>query len=140
MTSISKLTSAFRGGLHGEKTASHDGEKKVQQEGRERSQPQGWDSPTEVNEGPPWASEGEAQGEGRQSQHGTQDAHESVAKSDGGSRMTDGTSNLPKTGSQVARVLGQLTNDTRVTNLLMLVLVLIGMGGAEAVQSQLCSL
>lgn len=54
--------------------------------------------------------------------------------------MTDGTSNLPKTGGQVARVAGQLFNDTRITNVLMLVLVLIGMGGAEAVQSQMCSL
>ena len=48
--------------------------------------------------------------------------------------------NLPKTGGHVARVLGNLTNDTRVTNVLMLVLVLIGMGGAEAGQQALCSL
>ena len=54
--------------------------------------------------------------------------------------MTDGTSNLPKTGGQVVRVLGNLTNDPRVTNLLMLVLVFIGMGGAEAAQTQLCTL
>lgn len=54
--------------------------------------------------------------------------------------MTDGTSNLPKTGGQAAQVLGKLFNDTRITNVLMLVLVLIGMGGAEAVQSQLCTL
>lgn len=54
--------------------------------------------------------------------------------------MTDGTSNLPKTGGQVARVAGQLFNDTRITNVLMLCLVLIGMGGAETAQSALCSL
>jgi hypothetical protein len=54
--------------------------------------------------------------------------------------MTADTSNLPKTGGQVARVAGQIFNDTRITNVLMLVLVLIGMGGAEAGQQALCSL
>ena len=42
--------------------------------------------------------------------------------------------------AKVASALGSMFNDPRITNVLMLVLVLIGMGGAEAVQSQVCSL
>jgi hypothetical protein len=143
MISISKLTSAFRGGHHGEKTTSHDGEKKRQEAGRKigRSEAEHDTSTGEDNEGRSWAQfvEDETASSDRQSQPSTQNADESV-ETDGGHGMTDGTSNLPKTGGQVARVVGQLTNDTRVTNLLMLVLVLIGMGGAEALQSQVCSL
>jgi hypothetical protein len=134
--------SGFRGGLHGEKTTSHDGEKKQQEASTDR-----WleaEPPTErseVSQGGSWAQfvEDETASSCRQSQPSTQDADESV-ETDGGQGMTDGTSNLPKTGGNVARILGQLTNDTRVTNLLMLVLVFIGMGGAEAAQTQMCSL
>ena len=42
--------------------------------------------------------------------------------------------------AKAAKALGAMFNDPRITNVLMLVLVLIGMGGAEAVQSQVCSL
>lgn len=54
--------------------------------------------------------------------------------------MNDGTSNLPDSGGKVARVIGMLTNDTRITNLLMIVIILIGMGAHEAAQAQVCAL
>jgi hypothetical protein len=141
--STSRLTSAFRGGLHGEESTSHDGEKKHQEASTDR-----WleaEPPTErseVSKGRSWAQfdEVETASSDRQSQPSDENAAQGVAETDGGMTMTDGTSNLPKTGGQVARVAGQLFNDTRITNVLMLVLVLIGMGGAEAVQSQMCSL
>lgn len=129
---IFRLMSAYRGGLHGEKTASHDGEKKQQQEGGTEGEA-GTTKPEIGRE------EAFTVDRRRQSLPSTEDAYQSDSK-DGGEGMTDSTSNLPKTGGHVARVLGQLTNDTRVTNLLMLVLVFIGMGGAEAAQTQLCSL
>lgn len=134
--SIFILMSGYRGGHHGEKTASHDGEKKDIHEAGENQL-----SPGEVCEGQGSSCSQRLQVElaDRQGLPSTEDAYQSDSK-DGGEEMTDSTSNLPKTGGHVARVLGQLTNDTRVTNLLMLVLVFIGMGGAEAAQTQLCSL
>lgn len=143
MILISKLTSEYRGGHHGEKTASYDGEKKQQEVGRKGPTCEGtWEEPGEDNEGQDSSCSQRLQGEvaDRQSQHGVQGIDEGNAKPVGGSRMTADTSNLPKTGGQVARVAGQIFNDTRITNVLMLVLVLIGMGGAEAGQQALCSL
>lgn len=138
--SIFKLTLEFRGGLHGEESASHDDEKKQQEVNGTRKAKRSR-AGDEVNEGQEdIGSEADDVGEDRQSQPSDEDASQSVEKSDGGMRMNDGTSNLPKTGGQLVQVLGKLFNDTRITNVLMLVLVLIGMGGAEAVQSQMCSL
>lgn len=42
--------------------------------------------------------------------------------------------------AKAATAIGNAFNDPRITNVLMLVLVLIGMGGAEAIQTQMCSL
>lgn len=47
---------------------------------------------------------------------------------------------VPTPKARAAVALGNLFNDTRITNVMMLVLVLIGMGGAEHAQSALCSL
>lgn len=135
---ISKLTSEYRGGPHGEKTTSHDGEKKQQQEASTDRRPE-VGTTTERSEVPAGVKDETAIWH-RQSQSSNEDIAQCNAKSDGGHGMTDGTSNLPKTGGQVARVAGQLFNDTRITNVLMLCLVLIGMGGAESAQSALCSL
>lgn len=52
--------------------------------------------------------------------------------------MIDETGTTPK--AKAAQAVGAMFNDARVTNVLMLILVLIGMGGAEAVQTQMCSL
>lgn len=131
MTSKLSLTSAYRGGRHGEAPASHDGEKK-QREG-EACTNEGQE------DGPQFVADETASFEDRPSQLGDEDACK-AAPTDGGQGMTDSTSNLPKTGGQAAQVIGKLFNDTRITNVLMLVLVLIGMGGAEAVQTQMCSL
>lgn len=47
---------------------------------------------------------------------------------------------IPSPKARAAVALGNIFNDTRITNVMMLVLVLIGMGGAEHAQSALCSL
>lgn len=130
MISISKLTLASRGGHHGE--ASHD-EKKVQR----RKEAEG---DQEANEGQEVeVAAATSQFEGRQSQPSGQSADESTQEK-GGFGMTAEPTNLPKTSGQVAKVLGSLTNDPRITNLLMLVIIAVGMGAHEALQSQVCSL
>lgn len=139
MTLVLKSTSESRGGQHGEASASHDNPKK---NGSEEISP-------EAKEAPAGEAEGAAKEEiifedafeedrFRQGLPSNESAPEGTQQR--GIRMTSTDSNLPKTGAQAAKVLGNFFNDARVTNVLMLVLVLIGMGGAEAVQSQVCSL
>jgi len=133
MISICTSTLESRGGRHGEThSASHD-EKKDQQKGDPKAV-------AEINEvQDAWCPQGVQAVEERQIQQSIQDIAEKHEK-EGGFGMTSEPSNLPKTGGQVARVLGNLTNDPRVTNVLLVLIALIGMGGAEAVQSQICSL
>lgn len=146
MISTFKLTSASVGGHNGEQAqyrASHDDQKKHQEGGHKigRSEAEHDPSTAEYNEGRSWAQfvEDETASSDRQSRPSIEDAHQEHEK-EGGPSMTDSTSPLPKTGGHVARVAGQLFNDTRITNVLMLVLVLIGMGGLEQGQAALCSL
>ncbi len=127
------------GGHHGEAT-SHDGaEKKIER----RQEAEGYED--EANEGQEECErtihipEGEVFA-GRQSQRSNQSADESTQETDGGSGMTETPANLPKTSGQVAKVLGNLTNDPRITNLLMLVIIAVGMGVHESIQTQVCSL
>ena len=42
--------------------------------------------------------------------------------------------------SSVAKIIGAYFNDARVTNVLMVILVLVGLGGAEFAQTQVCNL
>lgn len=139
MTSMSRWTSEFQGGLRFEhKTGpltSHD-EKKASKEGDRCEAPI-----TGTNKGEEAGCE-TASFEIRQGRQSVQSTSASKAeeKSGGSVVNTDAAPNLPKTGGQIARVLGNLTNDPRVTNVLLVLIALIGMGGAEAVQSQICSL
>jgi len=75
--------------------------------------------------------------EDRQSHQSNKQVAESNPKEEVES-MIDEASTTPK--AKAAQAVGAMFNDARVTNVLMLILVLIGMGGAEAVQSQMCSL
>ena len=130
-----KLTSEFRGGLHGEAPASHD-EKKTN----------GEEDDEEICETKEVEARREERTEGsthieqdEQSQHSNENADESV-ETDGGFGMTETPANLPKTSGQVAKVLGNLTNDPRITNLLMLVIIAVGFGVHESIQTHVCSL
>lgn len=139
MISSLKSTSEYRGGQHGEASASHDNPKK---NGSEEIGPE--EENSEANEGQeelerPIQSRRAQVCEDRQSQSSNESSPERT-EPNGGDGMTSPDSNLPKTGAQAAKVLGNLFNDARVTNVLMLGLLLIGMGGAEMVQSQMCSL
>lgn len=134
MTSMFSSTLEFRGGHRGKETASYDGEKK-QQQGFEQIEAE----INKVQAGTRKAKRSRV-GEGRQSLQSIESAQESTSKSDGGNGMTETPSNLPKTGGQVAKVLGSLTNDPRITNLLMLVIIAVGMGVHESLQTQVCSL
>lgn len=126
-----KLTSESRGGRHGEAPASHDEKKTSGEEDAKEI--------CETNNGQE-ESEDEVVTtfEGRQSQQSNESVDESTQRGEFG--MTETTPNLPKTGGQVAKVLGNLTNDPRITNLLMLVIIAVGMGVHESIQTQLCSL
>lgn len=131
---MSSLISASVGGHHGEAVTSYDGrQKKVR-----RKEDEVFD---EANEGQEETDDTicsrRAQVfEARQSQLCNQSAAESTQEK-GGVNMDE--TPVP-TKAKAAQVLGNMFNDPRITNVLMLVLVLIGMGGAEAVQSQVCSL
>lgn len=140
------MTSVFRGGLHGEvnprKAASHDGEKK-------HPWRQDFDSSieerkievAETNEAQKQdPAQGAVQLEGRPSQPSHQEVAEQTATKQEVSTMSADTSNLPKTSGQLAKVFGNLTNDPRITNLLMLVIIAVGMGVHESIQTQVCSL
>lgn len=127
--------SEYRGGRHGEAPASHD-EKKTSGEaneakgnGSEENQAQAGDTGEACDQ----------QGEGRQNFTSDESADESTS-GEGGFGMTEAPPNLPKTGGQVAKVLGNLTNDPRITNLLMLVIIAVGMGVHESIQTQMCAL
>ena len=126
-------TSAYRGGLHGEAPASHD-EKKDQQEGLELSEAVAQDRVNEGQEND--RTQGEIGFEDRQSHQGSKEIDEVNPEEEGFTMTAEDLT--PK--AKVASALGSMFNDPRITNVLMLVLVLIGMGGAEAVQSQVCSL
>lgn len=132
----------FRGGPHGEvqsqKFTSHDGEKKTNEE----------DFPSEAqaseevvdNEGQGIRSN-EAQRSSKPEDRQIQQSYKQVAESNPKEEvatMIDETSSTPK--AKAAQAVGAMFNDARVTNVLMLVLVLIGMGGADALQHQVCSL
>lgn len=134
--SIFKLMSAYRGGLHGEAVSSHDDRLKKNSE-EEITREAG---DLFVNEGQASGSQFKetASCEGRQSQPGKECAAQSTTE--GGFGMTTEPSNLPKTGGQVARVLGSLTNDPRITNVLMLVVIAVGMGLHESIQTHACNL
>lgn len=139
MTLSLKSTSESRGGQRGEAPASHDNPKKNGSE----------EIISEAKEAPAGEAEGATKEEisleifeeerFRQSLSSNESSPERTEPK-GGDGMTSPDSNLPKTGAQAAKVLGNLFNDARVTNVLMLGLLLIGMGGAEMVQSQMCSL
>lgn len=122
--------SEYRGGLHGEASASHD-EKKVN--GEEDDQ-----EICETIEGQAVGPQCEATAscEDRQSHQGCKEIDEVNSEEEGFTMTAEDLT--PK--AKVASALGSMFNDPRITNVLMLVLVLIGMGGAEAVQSQVCSL
>lgn len=126
------LTSESRGGRHGEAPASHD-EKKTS--GEERESESG--VTFEANEG---QSNDRSEATDRCEDRQSHQSHEQIAEINSKeevSTMKDET--LPPKAKAV-KALGSMFNDPRITNVLMLVLVLIGMGGAEAVQSQVCSL
>ena len=135
----SKSTSVCRGGQHGEASASHDNPKK---NGSEEISPEAKEAPAVEDEGAPKeeiiVEEAFEEDLFRQSLSSNEGPSQRTQK--GGIRMTSTDSNLPKTGAQAAKVLGNFFNDARVTNVLMLGLILIGMGGAEFVQTQACSL
>ena len=135
MISISSSILESRGGRHGEATASHD-EKKTSGEARESES----SVTCEANEGQE-ESEDEVLTtfEGRQNHPSGESADESTQRQEGFG-MTEASPNLPKTSGQVAKVLGNLTNDPRITNLLMLVIIAVGMGVHESIQTQMCSL
>ena len=122
--------SEYRGGLHGETSASHDEKKIIGEEDDKEI--------VETNEGQEvWEPISGAQDcEGRQSHQSGQEIGEVNHEEEGLSMTAEDLT--PK--AKVASALGSMFNDPRITNVLMLVLVLIGMGGAEAVQSQVCSL
>ena len=132
--------SAFRGGLHGEghKNSSHDkGTKKNNVE----------DYPFKAEGGDREVEDIEVQGateaqasesvEERQSQQSTQSIDEINSEETEWSMM-DTPVTSPK--ATAAKALGAMLNDARVTNVLMVILVLVGMGGAEFAQTQMCSL
>lgn len=50
----------------------------------------------------------------------------------------DETVTTPK--AKAAQFIGAMFNDARVTNGLMLILVIVSMGGAETLQHQVCNL
>lgn len=128
---MSSLTSALVGGLHGEAIASYDRrQKKVR-----RKEDEVFD---EANKGQAVGPQFEetASCEDRPGQQCNQSIAESTQEK-GGVNMDE--TPVPSK-AKAAQVLGNMFNDPRITNVLMLVLVLIGMGGAEAVQSQVCSL
>ena len=123
--------SESRGGRHGEATASHDGAKKKQQEGETEGE-------AEFNEGQ--ENDPEPQGErigfeDRQGRPSIQNAAKSVEK--GGFGMSESTEQSAKS---VAKILSTISNDPRITNVMMLVIVAIGLGVHESIQTQMCSL
>ena len=135
MISTFMWTSASRGGRHGEAPASHDEKKTSGEEGESEA------ITYEANEGQEVGPQFEetASFEGRQNLPSGKSADEST-QTEGGFGMTAEPANLPKTGGQVAKVLGSLTNDPRITNLLMLVIIAVGMGVHESIQTHVCSL
>lgn len=127
----------YRGGLHGETATSHDGEeKKIQR----RFEVEDFEEAHEGQEGDTRSEARKITFEDRQSQPSNKSADESTQETDGGQRMTDTPATLPKTSGQFAKILGNLTNDPRITNLLMLVIIAVGMGVHESIQTQVCSL
>jgi len=123
--------SESRGGRHGEVSASHDERKKggretVRQILQEKNSCQEGDRIEEANTG-----------EDRQSQPSNHETPQEFEKESRESLMEE--TPVP-TKAKAVQLLGNMFNDPRITNVLMLGLLLIGMGGAEAVQSQVCSL
>ena len=126
--------SESRGGRHGEAFTSHDEKKTYGEVELEATA----ESNDEANEGQGvWiAPKGESEdGEGRQSQPSIQDAVESVEE--GGFGVTETTEQSAKS---IARILSTISNDPRITNVMMLVIVAIGLGVHESIQTQVCSL
>jgi len=110
--------SESRGGRHGEASTSND-EKKDQQEGDRFEK-----AITVNNEGQVQLEEqSESRNEDRQSHPSHKQTPEEFAEEEV-SRMKDET--LPPK-AKAAKALGSMFNDPRITNVLMLVLVLIGM-------------
>lgn len=132
--------SEFRGGLHGEghTFTSHDkGTKKNNEEDFPIEDEVG-DREVEDNEvQDTWSTQGDQVVEERQSQQSPQDIDEINPKETGRSMM-DAPITSPK--ATAAKALGAMLNDARVTNVLMVILVLVGMGGAEFAQTQMCNL
>lgn len=126
--------SEYRGGRHGEASASHD-EKKTSGEEGGFTEDEAHDEAIKAV----CSEERQAERSGRR-QNLTSDESADESTLQGGFGMTETPSNLPKTGGQVAKVLGNLTNDPRITNLLMLVIIAVGMGVHESIQTQMCSL
>ena len=128
---ISRFTStlASRGGRHGE-AKSHDEKKECEEIHAEEND--------EVHEGQEGdLDEIEITFEDRQSQPSNKYAAQVLEQKTRESLMEE--TPVP-TKAKAAQILGNMFNDPRITNVLMLGLLLIGMGGAEAVQSQVCSL
>ena len=132
--------SACRGGLHGEghKVSSHDkGTKKNNGEDFQIADEVS-DREVEDNEvQDTWSTQGDQVVEERQSQQSTQIIDEINRKETEWSIM-DTPVTSPK--ATAAKALGAMLNDARVTNVLMVILVLVGMGGAEFAQTQMCNL
>ena len=127
----------YRGGLHGEAVSSHDDrEKKIQRKAETRETVTCEGEVSEVEE-PVFEEAEEDRIEERQSQLSTKNAPQSVEKS-GGLGMTETPESSPKI--QLAKVFANITNDPRITNVLMLVIIAVGMGAHESLQTQLCSL
>lgn len=123
--------SESRGGRHGEATASHDDSKKKQQQGETEGEAEA----IEAQENDP-EPQGERIGfEERQSQPSIQDAPQSVEE--GGFAMSETTEQSAKS---LAKILSTISNDPRITNVMMLVIVAIGLGVHESIQTQVCSL
>jgi len=128
---ISTLES--RGGRHGE-TKSHD-EKK--DSGEEAFESEAFDSFEGIKASGNYRSEASDQCQERPSQPSNQQTPQEFEQETRESLMEE--TPVPSKAKAV-QAIGSMFNDPRITNVLMLVLVLIGMGGAEAVQSQVCSL
>lgn len=131
--------SESRGGPHGEEhkktSASHDDEKKDNEDFTEAQASE--EVGTEVQEVGRSSQRETASCEERQSQQSSQSIDE-VNSQETESVLMEESVTSPK--ATLAKIIGGSLNDPRVTNVLMVILVLVGMGGAEFVQTQACSL
>ena len=131
--------SEYRGGLHGEghKNSSHDkGTKKNHKVESIVEEIEDDQDSNEVQDA--WSKGNLDQAvEERQSQQSTQIVDKVNSEEKERPVMEDAPLNAK---SSVAKIIGAYFNDARVTNVLMVILVLVGLGGAEFAQTQMCSL